>query len=134
MLRRLIFIIVRILLGNKTVWVYFAICQSIRYNECIFRLCWSEKILLCYESIMSKSQVYHCRDTAICSTSVKTKRQTFGENNRTDEETMYYNIVKIIIQSVIGIGNNLIVLCASCEQKVPVIYPSHLNKASVFSQ
>ena len=56
---------------------------------------------------MSKSQVHHCRHTAICSTSVKTKRQKFGENNRSDEETMYYNIAKIIIQSVIAIANIL---------------------------
>ena len=68
---------------------------------------------------MSKSQVHHCRDTAICSTSVKTKRQKFGESNRTDEETMYYNIAKIIIQSVIAIANNFKVLCTSLPRKYP---------------
>ena len=35
---------------------------------------------------MSKSQVHHCRDTALCSTSVKTQKQKFGENKYWLEE------------------------------------------------
>ena len=29
---------------------------------------------------VEKSQVHHCRDTAICNTSFKTQKQKFGEN------------------------------------------------------
>lgn len=77
------------------------------------------------------------RDTAICSTSVKTQKQKFGENKhckqmyrRTDEETMYCSITKISIQSVIGITNNFEALCTSLLRH----YPWHTRRTWIEPQ
>ena len=44
---------------------------------------------------MSKSHIHHCRDTAICSTSVKTRKQKIGENKHWLEElTQGVNVQK----------------------------------------